>query len=89
MHGSSRRGFFSLKKLVSPACCSLLICLFKYTLMDLIQASSLAALCYLLIFAFIWQSVYKPQYSTGPVWALWDFLLEGLSIKTFILQTNK
>lgn len=33
--------------------------------MDLIQASSLAALCYLLIFAFIWQSVYDPQYATG------------------------
>lgn len=45
--------FFSLKKFIIPACRSLLIGLFKYILLDLIQASSLAALRYVLIFAFI------------------------------------
>lgn len=53
--------------------------------MDLIQASSLATLCYLLIFAFIWQPVYEPQYTTGHSVGIMGFSFEGLSIKMFLI----
>lgn len=88
MRGNSRRGSFSLKKPISPACCSLLICPVKSILMDLIQASSLTALCYLLILAFIYQCVYKPQYTKDLAWALWSLPLKGLSTNMCVVKPN-
>lgn len=79
----------SLKKPISPACCSLPICLFKSALMDLIQVSSLAARCYLLIFAFILQSVYKPQYTKGFRLGVMESSSEILSIYMCTVKTEK
>lgn len=79
----------SQKKPSSPACCFLPICLFKCILMGLIQVSSLAAHCYLLIFAFILQSVYKPQYTKGFGLGIMESSSETLSIYMCTIKTEK